>query len=314
MLVFDFLCIMIGIIGLTIGGKYLVDGAVALSLHYGIPPMIVGLTVISFGTSAPELFVSLGSVFKGHADIAYGNAVGSNIANVLVILGVPAIVSTLRTDLLNMRVPWMETMFASLLFWLLVQFEPFTHWQGGILLLAFAVILGAQIRRALKGAEENLNQVDEAKGGTPMHLIFLWIAIGLVALPIAANILVNGAVNIARVLGFSETLIGLTIVAIGTSLPELAASITSVRRGETGVAMGSVFGSCTFNLLLILGSTALLSRTEVDRGLIVFDIPFMVAITAGLAIFVFWKRPISRISGLIMVALYVLYVVILMGR
>ncbi len=303
----DALFIALGVVGLYYGGHYLVKGSVALSLHYGISPMIVGLTVMAFGTSAPELFVSIRSAMSGHGDIAFGNIVGSNIANILLILGVPAIISPVRTDLVNSRLPWMETMFAVLLFWALVQFKPFTSWQGLILLACFALVLFMQIRRALKGQATQPADVDESTKDEPLWRIFLWILLGVVLLPLSGEVLVRGAVDIARALNVSEAIIGLTIVAIGTSLPELAASITAAGRGETAMAIGNVLGSCLFNILLVIGMTGVLSTTWIDDALIRYDIPVLVLVTALMAIVVFWKRPISRPAGIVMVLAYLAY-------
>lgn len=299
--------IVIGIFGLYFGGKYLVKGSVGLSLRYGIPPMIVGLTVMAFGTSAPELFVSVRAAISNHGDLAFGNIVGSNIANVLIILGVPAVISPLRTDTINFRIPWIEAMFASVLFWFLVQFDPFTLWQGLVLLAAFVIVLASQIYRARKGAADVVVEVDESTKDEPLSRILIWLAIGLVLLPAGGEVLVRGAVDIARSFGISEAVIGLTILAIGTSLPELAASISAAERGETAMAVGNVLGSCLFNILLILGVTGALSTSHVDPNLIAFDIPVMVIVMASLAYFVFWKKPISRFSGIVMVLAYFAY-------
>ncbi len=306
-MILNIVFIALGIVGLYYGGNYLVKGSVGLSLRYGIPPMIVGLTVMAFGTSAPEMFVSVRSALTGHGDLAFGNVVGSNIANILLILGVPAIVSPLRTDTVDSRIPWFEVMVASLVLWWLVHYEPFTTWQGLILLGLFALVVAGQIYRAMHGAKDVAVDVDESTKDHPLGTIILWITIGLVLLPLGGELLVRGAVEIARAFNVSEAIIGLTIIAIGTSLPELAASIAAAERGETEMAIGNVLGSCLFNILLILGVTGVLAESYVDPGLIDFDIPVMIFTVAGMAIFVFWKRPITRGWGLLMVGLYAAY-------
>lgn len=307
-MVINFILVAIGVLGLYFGGKYLVKGSVGLSLRFGIPPMIVGLTVMAFGTSAPELIVSVRAALTNHADLAFGNIVGSNIANILLILGVPALIAPLRTDKIDSRIPWAEAMAASLLFWFLVQFEPFTRWQGLIMLSAFALVMGFQVKRAMDGAEDAKVDVDESAKDQPMGKIVLWLLIGLAALPLGAEALVRGAVEIAREFGVSEAVIGLTIVAIGTSLPELAASVAAASRGETAMAVGNALGSCLFNILLILGVTSVLSSSVVDAKLIHFDIPVMVLTMALMGIFVFGKRPITRGAALFMIGLYALYI------
>ncbi len=303
----NFLLIALGVLGLYLGGKYLVKGSVGLSLHFGIPPMIVGLTVMAFGTSAPELIVSIRAALTDHADLAFGNIVGSNIANILLILGVPALIAPMRTDKIDSRIPWVEAMGALLIFWLLLQFEPFTRWQGLILLGCFVMVIAFQIKRAVAGAEDAQVDVDESTRDEPMGKVTLWLLIGVIALPLGAEALVQGAVEIAREFGVSEAVIGLTIVAIGTSLPELAASVAAAGRGETAMAVGNALGSCLFNILLILGVTSVLSSSIVDPSLIKIDVPFMVFTMALMGIFVFGKRPITRGAALLMLALYALY-------
>ncbi len=307
-MLFDFLLIGVGIFGLYFGGKYLVRGSVGLSLRYGISPMIVGLTVMAFGTSAPELFVSVRSALSGHADLAFGNIVGSNIANILLILGVPAIVAPLRVDKIDSRVAWAETMAATLLFAVLVQFVPFGRWQGLVLLAGFVLVIGFQIHRAMNDVEDAAAGLDESVKDNPLGRIIFWLVLGIVLLPLGGEALVQGAVDIAKRLNVSEAVIGLTILAVGTSLPELAASVLAARKGETALAMGNVLGSCLFNILLILGVTGVIAESVVDPKLVSFDVPIMVIATASIAVFIFGKRPITRGIGLLMVAAYFVYI------
>ncbi len=301
------LFVVIGIAGLYYGGDYLVKGSVALSLRYGIPPLIVGLTVMAFGTSAPELFVSLRAALSGFGDIAFGNVVGSNIANILLILGVPAVIYPLRTDKVDCRIPWTEAMVASLLLWWLVQYSPFTRWQGLVLLAVFAAVMTGQFIRARSGSEEVAPEVDESHKNDKVLFIILWLIIGFVLLPLGGELLVRGAVGIARQFGLSDAIIGLTIVAIGTSLPELAASIAAAERGETSMAVGNALGSCIFNILLVLGVTGVLTSSIIDASLIRFDIPVMILALGFMAIFVFMRRPISRFAGIVMLFSYGAY-------
>lgn len=306
----DILGIIFGIFALYYGGDFMVNGATALSLRLGISPMIVGLTVISFATSAPELFVAIGAALQGHGDISYGNSIGSNIANILLILAVPAIITPLRTDKYDSRIPWAQTLFACLLFWVLAQFSPFGRWQGSVLLVVFALIIFWQIRTAntTKAPPRKMNP--ELKNASNRQ-IALWLIIGIIALPVGAQSLVNGAVDIAKAFGLSDAFIGLTIVAIGTSLPELAAGVSSATKGETDMAIGSVFGSSLFNILLILGLTGVVEPVTIDPKLIHYDALVMIAAVAAMGYFVIGRKPIRRPAGLLMIGCYILYLITL---
>ena len=307
----EYIWILVGIVGLYFGGEYLVKGSVGLSLRYGISPMIVGLTVVAFGTSAPELIVSVRSALSGHADIAFGNVVGSNIANVLLILGLPALIAPIAMTKCDAQRGWYEMMFCSILFIILAMINPFGIMQGTILLFVFVTILFMQIKRAKSGEAVDLDDVDTSVAQLPMLRIFLFILAGLILLPIGADRLVFGAVTVARDMGISEAVIGLTVVAIGTSLPELATSLNAALKGETDVAIGNVIGSSLFNIVLILGTTGMIATSTINPSLISFDIPVMLAVSALLGLFVLKRITISKAIGAAFIAAYIAYVVAL---
>lgn len=303
----EYIWILFGIFGLYFGGEYLVKGAVGLSLRYGISPMVVGLTVVAFGTSAPELIVSLRSALTGHGNIAFGNVVGSNIANVLLILGLPALITPIATNKCDGARGWFEMIFASLLFIPLALMSPFGWQQGAILLMFFIIIIFSQFKRAKSGEISLEDEVDTETADLPLKTILLFLLLGIILLPLGADRLVAGSVVIAKGMGIPEAVIGLTIVAIGTSLPELATSMNAAVKGETDVAIGNVLGSNLFNILLILGVTGVAATSQIDANLIKFDMPIMIATSVLLGVFILGRIQITRIIGAGMVLAYCAY-------
>lgn len=309
-MIVDILLIAAGLVLLVFGGDLLVKGAVNLSLRLGVAPVIVGLTVVAFGTSAPELLVSLSAALSGSTDIALGNVIGSNIANVLIILGASALVSTIITkghdDLLESGF----MMIGVSLLLILLSFTGEIGWvKGIILLLVFAAVLWRQIRTARKQRPE---KIEGAEPGASSKKIAFWLIAGLIALPVGAHILVLGATDIARLLGISEAVIGLTLVAIGTSLPEMAASVASAVRGRADLALGNVIGSNIFNILSILGITALLAPLPVPQQMLHLDLWVMLGSSLFLIPFLLRGIPITRTVGAAMIAVYGVYVWVLL--
>ncbi|AUH35230.1 calcium/sodium antiporter [Paracoccus tegillarcae] len=303
------LLIIAGLGLLVVGGDNLVKGAVNLSLSLGITPTVVGLTVVAFGTSAPELLVSVSAALKGSTDIAMGNVVGSNIANVLIILGVCAALTGIPTKGLELRESWFMMMGASLLLVVLALLGPIGRGDGMLLLLVLGLIIWRQLSTAKSSSPDELEGADtSATAGK----IALWLGIGMVALPLGAQLLVSGATDIARAFGISEVVIGLTLVAIGTSLPELAASIASARAGRADMALGNVVGSNLFNILSILGITALIKPLPVPASLLQLDIWVMLASSALLYPFLFRGIPMGKRVGLALLAFYVAYVLFIL--
>lgn len=300
----DILMIVAGLATLVLGGEFLVRGAVALSLRLGLPALIVGLTVVAFGTSAPELIVSVAAVLNGSPDIAMGNVVGSNIANILLVLGLPAIIAGIRTRETDLRESWALMVAASVLLIVLAWMGPIGWPQGLILLAGLVAVLSRQIATARRGAVD-LPETDSDTAGWPR--ILMWLAIGLVALPVGGQVLVAGATDIARVLGISEAVIGLTLVAIGTSLPELATSVIAALRGRADLALGNVIGSNIFNILSILGITALVGSLPVPQQMLDRDLWVMLATALVIAPFLFRGWTLNRLAGIGLVGAYGLY-------
>ncbi|HPQ68378.1 MAG TPA: calcium/sodium antiporter [bacterium] len=301
-----------GLLMLIGGGEALVRGASRLAALAGIPSLIIGLTVVAFGTSAPELAVSLKAAFIGSPDIALGNVVGSNIFNILLILGVSALIVPLAVNrqLIRLDVPVMIV--ATVVVWLFCRNGVVGRGEGIALVLALPVYIGWLFWQARKKPADK-NDKRAVQGGTLKSIVF--IVAGLAMLVLGSKWLVEGASALARAWGVGELTIGLTIVAAGTSLPEVATSIVAAVRGERDIAVGNIVGSNIFNLLAVLGGTALLSGgVNVTGAALQFDVPFMATATfLCLPIFISGAE-ISRGEGLIFLAFYVGYLVFVVLR
>ena len=311
----DILLVLAGLVALVVGGEFLVRGATALSLRLGLPPLIVGLTVVAFGTSAPEMIVSVAAVLNGSPDIALGNVIGSNIANVLIVLGLPALIAGIRTDQADLRESWALMVAATLLVMVFAYMGPI-HWPQGLIMLGgLVLVIWRQIttaRRDAVAATDNSADLGVELGAgvevAALPRILTWLGIGLVALPLGGQVLVSGATDIARVLGISEAVIGLTLVAVGTSLPELATSVIAALRGRADLALGNVIGSNIFNILSILGVTALVGSLSVPEQMLNRDLWIMLAPALLPAPFLFLRWPLGRLAGAGFLAAYGLYV------
>ena len=311
---FSIIEIIAGIILLFAGGEFFIQGSVALSLILGIPQIVIGLTVVALGTSSPELLVSLNSVFKGSDSLAASNVIGSNIFNILVVLGISSLITPLkvRSRIVRRDVPLLIAISCSV--WAMSSTGLLT-WQAGIFLL-FCLLINTiweintinEKDEDIKTAEPEINDSSLSNNliNTITKLVF-----GIFLLSFGANILVSGSQELARVLGIKETIIGLTIVATGTSLPELFTSIVAALKGKTDLAIGNVIGSNLLNQLLILGSCTIFSGFKgltINIDLIKTDIPIMV-LTTFACMPIFWtKGKITRLEGFILLNIYIFYV------
>lgn len=311
----------LGLLILLLAGDALVRGAVNLSLRIGIPALIVSLTVVAFGTSAPELLISIKAVMDNVPGIALGNVVGSNTANILLVLGIPALLATMHTSECNTRKSFNHMIAASLLFIALAYRGVFDWISSLILLAALAAMLydAARDARAHKSADAASPAVDEEElegvdPDMPGWRIALFLVLGLVGLPLGASLLVENATIIAKAFGVSDTVIGLTLVAIGTSLPELATTVMAALRRQADVALGNVIGSNMFNLLGIIGVAGLVGPIAVDPAFLQFDLWVMLAASLVLVPFVYLNQNINRVWGIALTALYAVYLfVVLVG-
>ncbi|SMX38302.1 calcium/sodium antiporter [Maliponia aquimaris] len=307
----------LGLLILLLAGDALVKGAVNLSLRVGIPALIVSLTIVAFGTSAPELLISIKAAMEGAPGIALGNVVGSNTANVLLVLGIPAMITVMHTSQCDTRKSFVQMMAATVLF-IALAFRGVFDWMAAALMLAvLAVILASQLRDALahRAAGEVVEDLEEPEGADPdmpWWKISLFLALGLIGLPLGADLLVDSAEEIARMIGVPDAVIGLTLVALGTSLPELATTVMAAIRRQADVAIGNVIGSNLFNLLAIIGVASLITPIEVAPGFLQFDLWVMLGSSLLLMPFVFFGRDLTRSWGVVLSVLYVSYVVIVL--
>nr|WP_164923271.1 MULTISPECIES: calcium/sodium antiporter [Prochlorococcus] len=305
--------IILGIIILFAGGEFFVQGAGALAGILGIPQLVIGLTVVSLGTSAPELFVSVGSFFRDSDAIAVGNVVGSNIFNVLVVLGSSALVMPLkvRSRLVKRDVPLLLAVSAAV--WGMASSGRFSWQSGFALLIALIINTIWEIRTAREepqGIKDAEPEVQIELGTNNLIKATSKIIAGILILALGSNLLISGAKSLASSYGWSETVIGLTIVSAGTSMPELITSIVASFRGKTDLAIGNVVGSSLLNQLLVLGSCALFAGNkglEVEEILIQKDFPIMI-LTVLACMPIFWtKGTISRSEGALLLILYIVY-------
>lgn len=310
-----FVYAVLGLLILLLAGDALVKGAVNLSLRVGIPALIVSLTIVAFGTSAPELLISIRAALDGVPGIALGNVVGSNTANVLLVLGVPALLTVMHTSEHDSRKSYVQMIVGTVLF-IGLAFRGTFDWVAGLILLIFLVfVLGDAMRDALKHRsagvpDEELEDPEGADPDMPGWKIALFLVLGLVGLPLGANLLVDSATEIAEMFGVPDTVIGLTLVALGTSLPELATTVMAALRRQADVAIGNVIGSNMFNLLAIIGVASLIAPLPVDPTLLRFDLWVMLAASLILIPFVFLRKDLTRIWGIALSALYVGYILI----
>ncbi len=308
-----------GFVALVVGGEILVRGASHLAGALGISPLVIGLTVVAFGTSAPELAVGVASALGGEPDIAVGNVVGSNIANVLLVLGLAALVTPLAAGIRVVRreVPIMIA--ASLVFWLMALSGSIQRIEGLFLVAAIVVYTVSLVRGARR--EEQQAPVEEVETGArteraprALGTNVAFVVAGLVGLVLGAGWIVDGATAVATALGIPEIVIGLTIVAVGTSLPEITTSVVAGLRGHRDLAVGNVVGSCIFNLLMVLGVTALVSPEPVmvAPALLAVDVPLMVATAVACLPIFYTGLTVDRREGIMLLAFYVAYIVYLL--
>jgi K+-dependent Na+/Ca+ exchanger-like protein len=304
-----------GLVYLLLAGDLLVRGAVALAEKARVPPMVVGLTIVAFGTSAPELCVSVGAALTGHAGIAIGNVVGSNIANVLLVLGLPAVIFPTLCNQRTVTRHCTIVVLASVLFAIFCLLGPLGRIQGAVMLVLMGGVLlfSAREARGAPGGEEAAEELERVLGlPHRKRMIALFLALGVVGLPLGADLVVEGAVEIAHTLGISEAVIGLSVIAIGTSLPELATTLVAAFHRHADVAVGTVLGSNVFNILAIMGTTAFVSPAPlaVPPSVLRFDLIVMVATALILLHFARTGR-IGRGWGAALVTVYALYLVLL---
>ena len=310
--------VILGLAVLVWSADKFVDGAVGVAEFCGMSTLLIGMVIVGFGTSAPELTVSAISASQGNPEIALGNAYGSNIANIALILGTTALISPILMQRSVIRGDLPILIAVSILSIVLVWDGSVVRWNGVLLLVVFALVMGYSIWRELKKAKaEALDAVEDESAGkqTSLGKSIFWLVLGLALLVASSRALVWGAVEIARTLGVSDLLIGLTIVAVGTSLPELASSIAAARKGENDLALGNIIGSNLFNTLAVVGLAATISpMDEIEKAVTYRDMPLMTALTVALIVLGFRRKGdgrLNRIAGAILLAVYIGYLALL---
>ncbi|MFW5661665.1 MAG: calcium/sodium antiporter [Oceanicaulis sp.] len=304
------LFILAGLVLLVLGGEALVRGATGLAKAFGVSPLLIGLVVVGFGTSTPELTTSVTASLAGSPDVAVGNVIGSNIANILLILAATALLAPIAVNADAFRRDGPALALASIVAAAAIWFLPLGRLVGLVLvaLLLAYVVISYVVDRRTHDAGAALHEAEAASVPAPGRgLAVVYFLIGLVGVVGGARLLVDGATDLALAVGISEAVIGLTIVAVGTSLPELAASLSAARKGEGDIAFGNVVGSNIFNALFILGGAALVAPFELAPGAFGLDLLVMLGAAALLVVFALTGKKITRVEGAILLALYVAY-------
>ncbi|MGB1103652.1 MAG: calcium/sodium antiporter [Crocinitomicaceae bacterium] len=308
--------LILGLVTLIVGGEFLVRGAVGIAKKAQISTLVIGMTVISFGTSAPELFVSVGAALDGNSEIAIGNVIGSNVANLALVLGMTVLILPIIVDRNSKVIDWPMMMLATILFALFAMDGNIQRYEGIILvaiLIAFTYFLIRNSRRKNKQLAIEVPEEDEEinKVKDPIWIALVFTLIGLVVLYFGSEWLVSGAVDIASSLGMEKRVIAVTVVAFGTSVPELVTSLVAAFKKETDISIGNLIGSNIFNIMAVVGITAIVQPMPVEDKAIHFDMWWVVIITAALLPMMLIGKRIGRFKGLLLFGSYIAYMIIL---
>ena len=310
----DFIELISGLIILLIGGEFIVKGAVLVANKFHISPMVIGLTIVSFGTSAPELLVSIKAATEGNPDIAVGNVVGSNIANLALVLGITVLFIPIVIDRSKIMINWVFMMLATIVFYLFSINGWVEEWEGVVLFLALIVFIFFLIRfsdnKSPKDSEHTLTNNTNQK---PI-VIILYLLLGIFGLYFGAEFLVEGAVSIAHKLGMSEAVIGVTIVALGTSAPELTASIVAAYRKESGISIGNLIGSNIFNIMAVIGITGMVNPVSISSKIMSFDMYWLLGISLMILPLIIIGSRIGRLKGLLLLIIYISYISLVLNH
>lgn len=305
----DYLYIIIGLVFLVLGGDWLLKSAVGMSMRLNISKIIIGMTVVSFATSAPELIVSIKSAIAGFPDIAIGNVVGSNIANIGLILGVVMIISSMKVDVSFFKTDWPAVMISSSLFYFMLLYDGEISRIDGFILFSLLIAFVIYLIKTQKGNEDEIEIPLEDT--MKMYKIVWFLAIGGLALYGGSELLIEGAVNLAKTFGVSDRVIAVTVVAVGTSIPELSASLIAAIKKESAISIGNVLGSNIFNILSVIGLSAIIHPIKfMDEKVLSFDMLWMLGFTLILIpLVVMPKRGfLDRKAGILLVGSYILFV------
>jgi cation:H+ antiporter len=314
-----YVILLIGFILLIKSADYFVVGASSIAKALNIPTIIIGLTIVAFGTSAPEAAVSISAAMKGQNDIAIANVVGSNIFNILFVLGISAIIAPVKVQKTTIIKEFPFALLASLVLLILshdIKFQGYnenalTRSDGFMLFALFSIFMYYLLEMALSSKEEM--DVEQGSSRDPIAKSILLSIGGIIGIIIGGNLVVDSATNIAIDLGMSENLVGLTIVSIGTSLPELVTSVVAARKGESDIAMGNIIGSNIFNILFVLGASSIIHTIHV-QPIVFVDMIIMLIVTGITYVFAISKKQVNRFEGIILTATYIAYMIFIVIR
>tara|TARA_B100000508_G_scaffold118450_1_gene98551 strand:- start:68064 stop:69008 length:945 start_codon:yes stop_codon:yes gene_type:complete len=310
-MIWEIFLVLIGFAALIGGGEFLVKGAVGIAAKAELSKLVIGMTVVSFGTSAPELIVSLHSASQGLPEIAIGNVIGSNVANIALVLGVTVLIFPMPVSRNSIRYDWPMMMLASALFYVFALDLSLQRWEGMVL---FTLLVGFIIFLIRNSRKDNSIELDEIEGVEEItEKINIWkqilfLLIGLVGLYFGSNWLVEGAKSIAEAFGLSKHVIGITVIAFGTSVPELATSVVAAVKKETDISVGNLIGSNIFNIMIVLGLTGVVQPIGIEQNVIDWDLLWMLGIALILLPMMVIRRKVGRISGAILLLIYVSYI------
>ena len=286
-------------------------GAASLALRLRLSPLVVGLTIVAFGTSAPELFISVQAALEGSPDLAMGNVIGSNICNLALVLGVTAVVTPVPVRNDSLKIDWPMTMGSSLLLYLIVR-DNLINWPEGILfliiLVTYTFLIIRKSRKETKSAEELAEELELPPQTANPWKDVLFIVLGTAGLAVGSDWFVDGAQELAISFGVSERIVGITVLALGTSLPELVTAVVAAMKKETDIALGNLMGSNIFNILSILGITSVIASIRVNDVIIHSDMIWMLLITFLILPMMLYRKVVKRVEGAILLAIYVYYI------
>jgi cation:H+ antiporter len=298
-----YLLLLVGVFLLLIGGDFLVKSAASLAKKLNISPFLIGVTVVSFGTSAPELIVSLKAAFNGSSGIAIGNVIGSNIANLALVLGITVLIRPIVLDPKKLRFSWFAMLVASLMF-LGFSIDGILDRVDGLFLISGLILF---LILSIRKRDDSFVE-EELEKTLKTNLIPVYFIFGAAGLYYGSELLVDSAITIAKSFGISEFIIGVSVVALGTSLPELVTSIIAIIKGQSSISVGNLIGSNVFNIFAVLGITSAVNPLKEDSFLIAIDLPIMLGVTLLTGLFLLVSKKLGRIEGLLLITIYIMYI------
>lgn len=303
----EYLLLILGIVVLLLGGECLVRSAVGLNMKFKLSPLLIGTTVVSFGTSAPELIVSINAVLDGNSQIAVGNVIGSNVANIGLVLGITVLFRIVLISRSKYLWSWSLMLFASLIFLIFSLDFEISQIEGILLIIGLIVFIFLSIRREYKSDKHDYIEGVNHKKISSLS-IFVYFILGGLGLWYGSELLVDNAIVIAQNIGVSDFIIAISVVALGTSLPELVTSIIAMSKGENSISIGNLIGSNIFNIFAVLGVSSMLNPLMIDGFLIQIDIPIMIGFAVMVGLFMFLGKRMGPIEGIALLSAYIAYI------